>query len=564
MHTSPDGSGRALITEHLAEAPDTHLQWRASLRSDDASTRVRPSPLVVAGDATVHLVNPSHLSFGVGVITPRWLFVLASATPASYGRPQITDETLEPFDVEAVRPGDVVGVGIHTGNALRGYEVGSLARARGAVVIFGGIHATLYPDEALDLGGAHTVVRGDGDVAWPLVLADASRGALQRVYEAGRVDADRFVPARWELLPTGRYMWGSVQTVRGCPKHCSFCSVWRTDGQTPRQRNVDVVVEEILELRRRGFRFVALADDNFYPVTLADIAMAERQRNVARVEQLRALRAERFELMARLAQLPSDMVFFTQITMEAAEDVAFLEAMRRANIKGALVGVEAVTPEGLKDVYKGFNDVGEALVARLRTFRDHGVGVLGSFIFGLPSDRPSTFSATADIADRAGVAFAQFVMLTPYPGTVDFAAWEKGLGANATRIGEIPVTRHWLIPQAQRPKVYMPHPVMSPDEIRARTQAVWDHFYTLRRIWARSQVTPTLRARIAFVLLSKLYRQMYANTGIATDSARVNRANRWARWIARPCRYLFTSRPLPDLQLPAAAGGAGVRVVARV
>ena len=103
---------------------------------------------------------------------------------------------------------------------------------------------------------------------------------------------------------------------------------------------------------------------------------------------------------------------------------------------------------------------------------------------------------------------------------------------------------------------------MSPDEIRARTQAVWDHFYSLRRIWARSRVTPTIRARIAFVLLSKLYRQMYANTGIATDSARVNRANRWARLIARPCRYLFTARPLPDLQLPAANGGAGVRAEA--
>ena len=79
-------------------------------------------------------------------------------------------------------------------------------------------------------------------------------------------------------------------------------------------------------------------------------------------EQLKALRAERFELMERLAELPSDMVFFTQITMEAAEDDAFLDAMRRAHIKGALVGVEAVTPEGLKDVYKGFNDSGEALV----------------------------------------------------------------------------------------------------------------------------------------------------------------------------------------------------------
>src|SRR5919108_6474059 len=246
---------------------------------------------------TVHLVNPSHLSFGVGVVTPRWLFVLAGATPAAYGAPRITDETLEPFAIDSVQRGDVVGVGIHTGNALRGYEIGTLARARGATVVFGGIHATLYPGEAQSLGGAHAVVKGDGDVAWPLVLDDATHGALKPIYEAGRVDAESFVAARWELLPHGRYMWGSVQTVRGCPKHCSFCSVWRTDGQKPRQRRVDAVVSEILELRRRGFRFVALADDNFYPVTLADLAMAKRQGNTARLEWLRAPRTERFELM---------------------------------------------------------------------------------------------------------------------------------------------------------------------------------------------------------------------------------------------------------------------------
>ena len=239
-------------------------------------------------------------------------------------------------------------------------------------------------------------------------------------------------------------------------------------------RSADVVTDEIVELRRRGFRFIALADDNFYPVTLTDLAQAERQKNGPRLAQLRALRAERFELMDRLAQLPRDMVFFTQITMEAAEDPEFLSAMKRANIKGALVGVEAVTPEGLKDVYKGFNDVGEALVTRLRTFREHGVHVLGSFIFGLPSDRPATFDATADVANRAGLTFAQFIMLMPYPGTVDFTAWEKKLGDDAPRIADIPITRHWLIPQHQRPKVYSPHPVMSSDEIRARTQDVWD------------------------------------------------------------------------------------------
>ncbi len=503
---------------------------------------------------SVHLVNPSHLSFGVGVITPRWLFVLAAATPAPHGQPQICDETLEPFDIEALHAGDIVGIGIHTGNALRGYEIGTSARARGAVVVYGGIHATLYPAEARELGGAHAVVRGDGDVIWPQVLDDATAGTLQPQYEGGRVDAERFVPARWDLMPKDRYMWGSVQTVRGCPKHCSFCSVWRTDGQKPRQRAVDSVIGEIVELRRNGFRFIALADDNFYPVTLADLAMAERQRNAPRLEQLQALRAERFELMARLSELPPDMVFFTQITMEAAEDETFLAAMKKANIKGALVGVEAVTPEGLKDIYKGFNESGEALVTRLRKFRDHGVHVLGSFIFGLPSDRPSTFEATADVAERAGLTFAQFVMLTPYPGTVDFEAWEKSQGDGAARVGDIPVTRHWLIPQAQRPKVYAEHPVMSADEIRSRTQAVWDRFYSVRNIWARSKVTKTLRARLAFLLISKLYRQMYANTGIATDSARVNRANRWARLIAKPCRRLFVARPLPGLVVAAPVG----------
>ena len=183
--------------------------------------------------------------------------------------------------------------------------------------------------------------------------------------------------------------------------------------------------------------------------------MAGRRANPAELQRLTAIRNERFELMDRLAQLPADMVFYTQITMEAAEDPEFLDAMRRANIKGALVGVESVTPEGLKDVHKQFNAAGDQLVDRLRVFKQHGVHVLGSFIFGLPSDRPATFEATASIADQAGVTFAQFVMLTPFPGTLDFAAWEETMKSDDTRIDGIPLTRHWLIPQASRPKVYI-------------------------------------------------------------------------------------------------------------
>jgi radical SAM superfamily enzyme YgiQ (UPF0313 family) len=477
--------------------------------------------------------------------------VLAAATPSSLGDPAIVDETLEQFDPTTVEKGDVVGIGIHSGNALRGYEVGRIVRDRGAWVVFGGIHATLYPDEAPELGAAHAVVKGDGDRIWPNVIADCLAGAPLSLYQGGRVEGDVMLKARWDLLPQDRYMWASVQTVRGCPKHCSFCSVWRTDGQKPRVRSSDAVVEEVVELRRKGFRFIALADDNFYPVAFADLRMADRRADKSHVERLKAIRDERFELMARLARLPKDMVFFTQITMEAAEDPTFLDAMREANIKGALVGVESVTPEGLKDVYKDFNFAGEELAARLQTFRRHGVHVLGSFIFGLPSDRPETFDATAAMAQRAGVTFAQFVMLTPFPGTIDFERWEEKMAREEVHIAGIPITRHWLIPQAQRPKVYSPHPVMSPDEIRARTQAVWDEFYSLPKIWERSTCVKSLKGRMAFVLISKLYRQMYANTGIATDSARVSRAEKWARLLAQPTRRLFAAKPMPDLQVPA-------------
>jgi len=219
----------------------------------------------------VHLINPSEVSFGTAVITPRWLYVLAAATPASFGDPRLVDETLEALDPFDIQTGDIVGIGIHTANALRGYEIGKIARDRGAHVVFGGIHATLYPGEAHELGGAHAVVKGDGDVVWAKVLADCTRGTPLPVYEGGRIEASEFLPARWDLVPRKSYMWASVQTVRGCPKHCSFCSVWRTDGQRPRQRSSDVVIEEIVQLRRLGFRFIALADDNFYPVTLTDL-----------------------------------------------------------------------------------------------------------------------------------------------------------------------------------------------------------------------------------------------------------------------------------------------------
>jgi len=184
----------------------------------------------------VHLINPSEVSFGTAVITPRWLYVLAAATPESFGEPCLVDETLAAVDPARIQAGDIVGIGIHTANALRGYEIGKMARSRGAYVVFGGIHATLYPNEAHELGRAHAVVKGDGDVIWATVLADCCRGTARLTYEGGRIEASEFLPARWDLVPRkvtcGRRSrpCGVVQSIaRSAPFGAPMVSVLASD-----------------------------------------------------------------------------------------------------------------------------------------------------------------------------------------------------------------------------------------------------------------------------------------------------------------------------------------------
>jgi len=155
---------------------------------------------------SVHLVNPSDNSFGTAVITPRWLFVLAAATPSLAGDPILVDESLEQIVPDTIRAGDIVGISVHTGNALRGYAVGKMARSRGAWVVYGGIHATLFPEEALERGEAHAVVKGDGDVVWSKVVDDCLAGAPARIYEGGRIEGSQFLEARWDLMDPTKYM----------------------------------------------------------------------------------------------------------------------------------------------------------------------------------------------------------------------------------------------------------------------------------------------------------------------------------------------------------------------
>src|SRR5690606_29917576 len=113
-----------------------------------------------------------------------------------YGDPIVVDESLEQMELDQVQSGDVVGIGIHTGNALRGYELSHKVRERGATVIFGGIHATLFPEEVFERAAVDSVVKGDGDAVWSQLLADHAEGRLEREYNGGRIDGDQFLPAR--------------------------------------------------------------------------------------------------------------------------------------------------------------------------------------------------------------------------------------------------------------------------------------------------------------------------------------------------------------------------------
>ena len=219
--------------------------------------------------------------------------------------------------------------------------------------------------------------------------------------------------------------------------------------------------------------------------------------------------------------------------MEAAEDPTFLDAMRNARIKGALVGVESVTAEGLKDVYKGFNLAGDELVARLREFRRHGVHVLGSFIFGLAErSRRDVRRDGRRSRSRPIVTFAQFVLLTPFPGTDRFR--EVGGRGQTRRAGRsmdgVPITQHWLIPEHKRPEAVS----RRTRRCRSRKSASARKgrgisFYSLATrlgALARGAVGPQpARVRAGLEALPADVREY----GIATDSARAFSGRRGGR-----------------------------------
>jgi len=487
------------------------------------------------------IVNPApdaeRIQFSVS--TPRALPVLAAATPnADYIRKiRLVDQALEEFPFDEVQPGDLVGLSVYTSNVVYAYQMAETLREQGATVVFGGPHASIMPEEVMQHGDA--CVTGDAEVVWAEVLDDYSRGELKELYKGGRVAPESFTPARWDLMKLDKYLMASVQTVRGCPKQCTFCSVWVQDGQSPRVRANDAILQEVKYLYRAGFRAILFADDNFYPYTIQAIAQMEGEQKALQEHG----RQERLDLLADLArEIPDDMKFVTQITIEVADDPEYLAAMKAANIVGVLIGIEAVTLEGLKDTNKEWNVVGDELVAKLNTIRKEGSPfILGSIIFGLESDTPESLDYTKQFARTCGIALAQFVPMVPFPGTVDFALMKRG-----KKTLKLKDTEHdfWLDPD--HPRILYNHPNMSDEVLLQKVENAWSDFYSISSIMERSRSFgyKGWKHHLAFLVLSRGLFTRYRRHGLSSDSAvRGNKRRRFANFLGRVALKLLKRPP---------------------
>ncbi len=475
--------------------------------------------------AKVILVNPSMATMGYSIITPRWLFVMAQATPRDLvGDPILVDETIEKFDPGIVHQRDIVGIGISTGNCLAGYRVLREAKLKGATVIMGGIHPTIFPDEPLEMG-ADAVVTGNGDVVWDKVIKDALDHNLQRRYLGGRVAGDDLLKARWDLLDPTKYLFAAVQTVAGCPENCSFCSVWVTDGRQPRQRLSDKIVEEVNELYALGFRYIVFADDNFNPATLGRIAREPSPQKKKQFEQIREERLKFFDQYDRLA--PRNLFAFTQMTTEVTSDEEYLSAMyHKMRIRAALIGVESFSEEGLKSAGKQWNPVGQKMVDTIQEIQDKGILVLSSIICGLESDTVQTIRTMRKFATDSGTILAQFTFYSPYPGTKDFyemmndkkkLAKPNFVPKHKTQIRE---ERFWLKPLKQADLIN--HANISRNDLLAENKECWDAFYSLKEIARRTRRGRAkgwpLAAKFAYLLLCLGFKRIYAGHGVSADS----------------------------------------------
>jgi radical SAM superfamily enzyme YgiQ (UPF0313 family) len=318
--------------------------------------------------------------------------VLAGLTPSEW-ETTIVDENLGMPDYASMPRPNLVGITAFTSQASRAYEVAAHFRGQGVPVVMGGIHATMRLDEVMER--VDSVVTGEAESIWTQVLDDARRGRLGRRYDGGHPDINHFVPARHALLP-GRYAFGAIQTTRGCPLNCSFCSVTTFNGARYRQRPIPDVVREFQSIPEKR---VLIVDDNL---------IGTRPEHVAHAK----------ELFRALIEANLRKEWIAQATINFADDEELLTLAGKAGCRGVFIGFESPTAEGLRELGKKFNlTKGRDLRASVRRIQRHKILVVGSFIIGLDVDGPGIGERIAETAGQYGVDTLNTLFLTPLPGT---------------------------------------------------------------------------------------------------------------------------------------------------
>jgi radical SAM superfamily enzyme YgiQ (UPF0313 family) len=351
----------------------------------------------------LYLINPSNpLVSMIKIKESRWnryrvwkplsLMVLAGLVPPQW-EISILDENLGVPNYPAMPRPDVVGITAFTSQANRAYEVATYFRGLDVPVVMGGIHATMCVDEVMER--VDTVVTGEAEGIWPQVLEDARHGRLKRRYDGGLAEITDAPLARHDLLATG-YAFGAIQTTRGCPLNCSFCSVTAFNGAHYRQRPIPDVVREFQSVREK---FVLVVDDNL---------VGTRPDHIARAK----------DLFRAIAQANLQKEWIAQATINFADDEELLELAAKAGCSGVFIGFESPAPEGLRELDKKFNLLkGRDFRASVRRIQRHHILVAGSFIIGLDIDEPGIGKRIAEVAGQYGVDNLNVLFLTPLPGT---------------------------------------------------------------------------------------------------------------------------------------------------
>ena len=342
------------------------------------------------------LINPAN-TYRKGYLlrreskqAPLGLGMVAALTPSNWSV-KIWDENFREFRFQEA---DLVGITAVTASVNRAYEIAAQYRERGIPVVLGGIHASYLPDEALNY--VDSVVIGEAEGSWPKVIEDVERGELQQRYHAPLADLKNIPAARHDLFHPG-YLFGSIQTSRGCPMDCDFCSVPAFNGNKYRLRDVEQVLDEIEKVESPMLYFV---DDNIigYNKTAEEHAV------------------KLFEGMIRRG-LKKD--WFAQASLNISEKPEILKLAARSGCRMLLIGIESEDEDALKESNKRVNlRMGvDAYKKAYKTIHRYGINVLGAFIYGMDTDTVESIRKRTDYIISSSVDVTQASVMTPLPGT---------------------------------------------------------------------------------------------------------------------------------------------------